>query len=418
MDSDRDEQTTERHRVDRRTLLKGAVAAGVAGAAYAAPVVSVVPAYGATSLVSFTVESGPVCIWFSPNQSNFGNWHLPNGDVNNYNPILGTNVGNGGWTCWPPAAQMPVVVNGITRYVNFVGIPDDWVGTQSGTCTDGGSTVTNYTMSTADVPWTGGGVEIFLDPSTRAGCEINVSGTVGGQTLGPSCAGSCNTPAPLSPSPAASWAVGSSTSPIGTNTVVMHTTTLTTALVKNTSYTSINVAALSFAVAVGDPISIGSLSGTYQTTFATAPAAINATTISVQSFTANNNYAAGTQVVDTTAITTALVKNTIYTSISVAGLTFAVAVGDSITIGSLTGNFQTVLASAPAAAGATTISVQSFTANNNYAVGQPVIDTGQAPNGNVGNGVFRSAYYHTGQPGRSGSPKCSFALFFEVRCRS
>lgn len=70
-------------------------------------------------------------------------------------------------------------------------------------------------------------------------------------------------------------------------------------------------------------------------------------------------------------LTTALVSGTSYTSIDVSALNMAVAVGDNLVIG--TGSTtQTVTASAAASIGATSISVNSFSANANYAVNTPV----------------------------------------------
>ncbi len=74
-----------------------------------------------------------------------------------------------------------------------------------------------------------------------------------------------------------------------------------------------------------------------------------------------------------TQLTTALVSGTAYTSLAVGALPVAIASGDTIQIGSGSST-QTVTASAASAQGATSISVNSFTANANYAVGSLVID--------------------------------------------
>ncbi len=73
----------------------------------------------------------------------------------------------------------------------------------------------------------------------------------------------------------------------------MLTTTLTTALVSGDVYVSLAVVALTSPVANGQTLTIGTGSTTQQVT-ATANAAIGATAIAVGSFTANANYAIGT----------------------------------------------------------------------------------------------------------------------------
>lgn len=61
----------------RRALLKGAVAAGVAGAVYAAPMVNSVPAYATHGLSSYTFTSSTLCFGFSPNhQDTRGDYHI------------------------------------------------------------------------------------------------------------------------------------------------------------------------------------------------------------------------------------------------------------------------------------------------------------------------------------------------------
>lgn len=72
-----------------------------------------------------------------------------------------------------------------------------------------------------------------------------------------------------------------------------------------------------------------------------------------------------------TTLSAALTSGTAYTTLSVQALTSPVASGDTITIGS-GGTTQTVTSSAAAAIGATSISVSSFTANGNYAIGTTV----------------------------------------------
>lgn len=77
-------------------------------------------------------------------------------------------------------------------------------------------------------------------------------------------------------------------------------TTLATALVSGTAYTTLAVAALAASVLVGDSIVIGAGG---QTVTASATAAIGATTIAVVSFTANAAYAVGTAVVASNVFT-------------------------------------------------------------------------------------------------------------------
>lgn len=73
------------------------------------------------------------------------------------------------------------------------------------------------------------------------------------------------------------------------------TTTLTTALTSGTAYTSVDVQALEAPISSGDTITIGT-GATTQTVTASAAAAIGATTIDVNSFTANAAYAVGTTI--------------------------------------------------------------------------------------------------------------------------
>jgi len=73
-------------------------------------------------------------------------------------------------------------------------------------------------------------------------------------------------------------------------------------------------------------------------------------------------------------LTTALVSGTAYTTLAVSALSAAVASGDSILLTSGT-DTQTFTASAAAAVGATSISVDSLAANFAYPVGTLVQDT-------------------------------------------
>lgn len=74
------------------------------------------------------------------------------------------------------------------------------------------------------------------------------------------------------------------------------TTTLTTALTSGSVYTSLAVAGSHAFIAAGSTITIGYGTSTSQNVIASANAAVNSTTISVTSFTANANYATSTPI--------------------------------------------------------------------------------------------------------------------------
>lgn len=76
-------------------------------------------------------------------------------------------------------------------------------------------------------------------------------------------------------------------------------TTLTSALTSGTSYSSLSVAAIPRAMASGDTVVIG-VGSTSQAVTLSAAAAANATTLEVNSFTANANYPSGAIVTDVT----------------------------------------------------------------------------------------------------------------------
>ncbi len=87
-------------------------------------------------------------------------------------------------------------------------------------------------------------------------------------------------------------------------------TTLTSALASGSTYTSLRVAALPQAAGAGDTFTIGT-GATTQAVTLSANAAGGATTLSVNSFTANAAYATGTQV-NGTVIASGYAKNYVY----------------------------------------------------------------------------------------------------------
>jgi hypothetical protein len=150
---------------NRRTLLKGAVAAGVGIAAYSAPVISTVPAYAQTGLGTQFVQSGDICIGFSPNhQSSIGDWHVPADVANVFDSnFSGTdysdhdNAPSTKSTADPIRVQ--VFVGGIARELQFGGHFNNWSGTTNG----------EYTVD----GWNGGGIFFNLLDSN---CQMLIVG--------------------------------------------------------------------------------------------------------------------------------------------------------------------------------------------------------------------------------------------------
>lgn len=169
----------------RRALLKGAVAAGVGAAVYASPVVSTVPAYAVHGLSSWSSESGTLCLWFSPNQQDEGQWHRTGQDGNEINS--------------PPTRTYEFTVGGIARQIQFSGDPNNIPGSS-------GLGVVGETAT-----YWGGGVGITLLTDQ---CQVVVQGVVCNQNNNGSS--TCSTTS-LSAAPA-TWAVGSSESPIDQST--------------------------------------------------------------------------------------------------------------------------------------------------------------------------------------------------------
>jgi hypothetical protein len=214
---------------------------------------------------------------------------------------------------------------------------------------------------------------------------------------------------------------------------------LTTALTSGNTYTSLAVSALPCGVSAGDLYIIGVGAHTQIVTVAAPGASLGATTIPVTSFVANANYPTWAPIVGPpgtpsktpcgifqgygshsdrneydrvrrvvahgwssdnyfnddifwqecgsnlattpSTLTTALTNGqTGITALAVTALSHAVFAGDTIQLGRGAGGgavFQIVTASAGAAAGATSISINSFTSNAAYAIGVLVFDTTQ-----------------------------------------
>jgi hypothetical protein len=167
------------------------------------------------------------------------------------------------------------------------------------------------------------------------------------------------------------------------------TTTLRTALTSGTSYTSLAVPSLPYAVTSGDTILVsgtGSLTG-YNETFVASgsvAATTSATTIPVTSKSANASYTTTATVSDTstwpaTTLHTALTSGTNYTSLSVANLPYPVTSGDQILVmgaGALAGDSEYFVATSNVAASTTTTSipVTSKSANASYTTTATISD--------------------------------------------
>jgi subtilisin-like proprotein convertase family protein len=146
-------------------------------------------------------------------------------------------------------------------------------------------------------------------------------------------------------------------------------------LTSGSTYTSLTVSALSAALPNGATITLVDGNNTQIVTLSAA-AAQGATTLSVNSFVANANYDNATTVLGPTTVATLandpVVNGTTYTSLNVTALADPIPAGTTITLG--TGNNTvSVTLSAAAAKGATTISINSFTAGSNLAGGTVVV---------------------------------------------
>ena len=197
----------------RRALLKGAVAVGVGAAVYTAPVVGTVPAYATHGLKSWRTTSGDLCMYFSPNQvSQGGRWYSSSPASNS-----GT-TGNGNNDAFLSQAY---TVGASARTVTVTDTPNNEnagvAGTTSLNGNDGSSTSTAFCecndgnaneglgcVGCADpYEFYGGGVAIrLLDPT----CEFVVQKLV--------CNFTATCLADNVNAPPATWAKGSSLSPI------------------------------------------------------------------------------------------------------------------------------------------------------------------------------------------------------------
>src|SRR5487761_1047388 len=102
----------------------------------------------------------------------------------------------------------------------------------------------------------------------------------------------------------------------------------------------------------------------------------------------NSNLQPAPVVGQNATLTSALVHNTAYTALAVTALAKAVVTGDNVILLSGT-NSQVAVASAPAALGATSITVNSFTANFAYPIGT-LIDPTYVPVGATAPGAYIS----------------------------
>lgn len=175
----------------RRSLLAKAAAAGAV--VYAAPVVSSIPAYAAGGLPSCNSASGTLCVWFSPNQNGgFGTWHadvLPLSGESPNGPV--------------PVLTVSPTVGGSTRSVRFSGNPNNIPGNLGAN------------LATDTYTYYGGGARIeSLDPA----CAVEIQALVCRPQSGwddPDTADKTKVCRPTNEkAPPASWAVGSSLTPI------------------------------------------------------------------------------------------------------------------------------------------------------------------------------------------------------------
>jgi len=158
-----------------------------------------------------------------------------------------------------------------------------------------------------------------------------------------------------------------------------------------------------FNVTVTDTVT-----GTALLTATNQPLPYNATVSSIPTMSNGNPIPAHALRVDVSQapiqpaqLTSPLTASMTYTSLSVTPLPAAVNSGDNLIIAAGHTPSQTVTAAAPAAAGASSITVNSFVANANYGVGTAVFDSAANPDGHFRFEITDSSgnAISTGDPG-------------------
>lgn len=131
-------------------------------------------------------------------------------------------------------------------------------------------------------------------------------------------------------------------------------------------------------------------------------------------------YIAISNGIGVTALTSALTSGQSYSSLSVDALTAAIPSGTTITIGKGTGQEQNAVLSSQANSGATAISINSITANANYAIGtnvSPTVDKTANPSSLPGSLSTYSSALANGDftySSDSSSATASFSRMFSV----
>ncbi|HEY1686805.1 MAG TPA: peptidylprolyl isomerase [Tepidisphaeraceae bacterium] len=234
-----------------------------------------------------------------------------------------------------------------------------------------GTTSTSGLVNTAGYTYNSLTLNSALVGAIPAGTAITVSDGTNSQTVTLSAAANVGDTA-LSVTPfTASAAIATGATLQGT-LVASTATGLTSGL----TYNAINLTtALNETLAAGSSIVITAADGTTQTLTLSADAESAATSISVTPFVANDTYdttatvaSSGTSLGTLTGGTvTGLTSGVNYSSIALTtALTESLAVGSTITITASDNTTQTLTVSAAAASGATSISVNPFTANDTY----------------------------------------------------
>jgi len=139
---------------------------------------------------------------------------------------------------------------------------------------------------------------------------------------------------------------------------------------------ALDVSAVQGAIPAGSDLTLVAGDGSIQTVTTTLDTAARDTTINVQTFTSDFSFEVGSHVfqnINFISLATAIVNAIPYTSLAVTALAAAVPLGTKLVIGYGTTAAQTVLTSAAAAQGATSIAVQLFTAISDLAVGSLIV---------------------------------------------